>query len=135
MLTIAHVWDLPFGTGTQHMNHGMVGQILGNWAINGVFTWATGTPINVFADPLFFGGPNGTVLANVTIQVQLYTIRGLNRPFFNTSAFGVPAAGSFGNQGRNSLRGPGFRTTTSHSSKHSRSWSTTSSRSAERHIT
>src|SRR5205823_5731133 len=22
MLTISHVWDLPFGTGTQHMNHG-----------------------------------------------------------------------------------------------------------------
>jgi hypothetical protein len=109
MLTIAHVWDLPFGTGTQHMNHGMVGQILGNWAINGVFTWASGTPFNVFADPLFFGGPNGTVFANVNGQVQITDQRGPNQAFFNTSAFAPPAAGSFSNQPRNFLRGPGFR--------------------------
>jgi hypothetical protein len=108
MLTIAHVWDLPFGTGTQHMNHGIVGQILGNWAINGVFTWATGTPFNVYANPLFFGGPNGTVLANVNGNVT-FNGAGLNQPFFNASAFGIPAAGSFGNQGRNSFRGPGFK--------------------------
>jgi len=108
VLTIAHVWDLPFGTGTQHMNHGMVGQILGNWAINGVFTWATGTPFNVYADPLFYGGPNGTVLANVNNQVS-FNDPGLNRPFFNASAFGVPATGTFGNQGQNSFRGPGFK--------------------------
>jgi hypothetical protein len=109
MLTIAHVWDLPFGTGTQHMNHGIVGQILGNWAINGVFTWASGTPFNVFANPLFYGGPNGTALANVNGPVQITDQRGLNQAFFNTSAFTTPAAGSFGNQGRNFLRGPGFR--------------------------
>jgi hypothetical protein len=108
MLTIAHVWDLPFGTGTQHMNHGIVGQILGNWAINGVFTWATGTPFNVFANPLFFGGPNGTVLANVNGQVA-FNDAGLNQPFFNAAAFGIPPSGTFGNQSRNFLRGPGFK--------------------------
>jgi len=109
MLTIAHVWDLPFGTGTQHMNHGIVGQILGNWAINGVFTWASGTPFNVFANPVFFGGPNGTVLANVNGNVDLTDQRGNNSAFFNTSAFAPPAAGSFSNQSRNFLRGPSFK--------------------------
>jgi hypothetical protein len=33
----------------------------------------------------------------------------LSQPFFNTSAFAAPAAGSFSNQSRNFLRGPGFR--------------------------
>jgi hypothetical protein len=108
MLTIAHVWDLPFGTGTQHMNHGIVGQILGNWAINGVFTWASGAPFSVFADPLFFGGPNGMTLANVNGQVQFTDQRGLNQPIFNTSAFAPAATGTFSNQSRNFLRGPGF---------------------------
>jgi hypothetical protein len=109
MLTISHVWDLPFGTGTQHMNHGLAGQIFGNWAINGVFTWASGTPFSVFADPLFYGGPNGTVLANVNGPVQITNQMGVNQAFFNTSAFAAPPAGSFSNQGRNFLRGPGFR--------------------------
>ena len=109
MLTISHVWDLPFGTGTQHMNHGIAGQIFGNWAINGVFTWASGTPFSVFADPLFNGGPNGTVLANVNGPVQITNQMGLNQAFFNTSAFSAPSAGSFGNTSRNFLRGPGFR--------------------------
>jgi hypothetical protein len=109
MLTIAHVWDLPFGTGTQHMNHGIVGQILGNWAINGVFTWASGTPFSVYADPLFYGGANGTVLANLNGPIQFTNQLGPNSTFFNPSAFTVPAAGAFGNQGRNSLRAPGYR--------------------------
>jgi len=109
MLTIAHVWDLPFGTGTQHMNHGIVGQILGNWAINGVFTWASGAPFSVFADPLFAGGPNGTVLANVNGQVQTTDVRSLNGSFFGGSFFAPPAAGTFSNQSRNSFRAPGFK--------------------------
>jgi hypothetical protein len=110
MLTIAHVWDLPFGTGTQHMNHGIVGQILGNWAINGVFTWASGQPFSVYANPLFFGGPNGTVLANINGSVQTTDTRSLNGSFFaNPAVFAPPAAGSFGNQSRNFLRAPGFK--------------------------
>jgi len=108
MLTLAHVWDLPFGTGTNHMNHGMIGQILGNWAINGVFTWATATPFNVYADPVFYGGPNGIVLANVTGPVTKFEDVGFNQPFFNTSAFSIPATGTFGNQGRNFIHGPSY---------------------------
>ena len=108
MLTLAHVWDLPFGTGTDHMNHGIIGQILGNWAINGVFTWATGTPFTVFANPLFYGGANGTVLANVNGPVTLNDAQ-LNQAYFNASAFGLPPTGSFGNQGRNFVRGPSFK--------------------------
>jgi hypothetical protein len=108
MLTLAHVWDLPFGTGTNHMNHGIVGQILGNWAVNGVFTWATGTPFNVYADPVFYGGPNGFVLANVTGPVTKFEDVRLNQPYFNTSAFSIPATGTFGNQGRNFVHGPSY---------------------------
>jgi hypothetical protein len=108
MLTISHVIDLPFGTGTNHLNSGVLGNILGNWELNGVFTWATGTPFSVFANPLFFGGPNGTVLANVAGPVNFTEQMGVSQPFFNTAAFSVPAVGTFGNQGRNAFRGPGF---------------------------
>jgi hypothetical protein len=108
MLTIAHVWDLPFGTGTNHMNHGIVGQILGNWAINGVFTWATGTPVNVYVDPLLYGGPNGTLLAN--LAGTPYTgVSGLNTPFLNAAAFAAPAPGTFGTLSRNTIISQGFR--------------------------
>jgi hypothetical protein len=91
------------------MNHGVVGQILGNWAINGVFTWATGTPFSVYTDPLFFGGPNGMTLANVNGQVQTTDVRSLNGSFFGNSVFAPPATGTFSNQSRNFLRAPGFK--------------------------
>ena len=63
----------------------------------------------MFADPLFWGGPNGTVLANVNGPVQSTGLQGPFTPSFNTSAFAPPLPGTFSNQGRGFLRGPGFR--------------------------
>ena len=109
VLTISHLWDLPFGAGTHHLNQGIVGQIVGNWQINGIFTWATGTPLTITADPLFCNCPNLNVLANINGPVSVSGNTGLGQNFFNTAAFSSPSAGSFGNQGRGSVRGPGFR--------------------------
>ena len=110
MLTIAHVWDLPFGQGTNHMNNGIVGNILGNWAINGVFTWSSGTPFTVYVDPLYYGGPNGTVLADLNGSLAVATNNlGFGTPYVNASAFSVPPAGTFGSLGRNTLRGTGWK--------------------------
>jgi hypothetical protein len=102
MLTIAHVWDLPFGTGTNHMNRGMIGQILGNWALNGQFVWATGIPYTVTADPIFYGGPNGFVQANVVGPVNSSTN-------LNPNSFSVPI-NAFPVTARNILRGPTLET-------------------------
>jgi hypothetical protein len=104
MLTITHVFDLPFGEGTNRWNQGMAAKILGNWKINGLFHWATGTPFNVFADPLACACPGvPSVYANAAAGTNIN-----GQASFNPALFTLPTAGSLGTAGRNSLRGSDF---------------------------
>jgi hypothetical protein len=103
VLTISHVWALPGG---QHGNH-LVGTLLGGWQINGIFTWATGTPLTPIADNLTCGCINGAVLASMVPGSSPVLGQGIN--YLNPAAFTTPAAGTFGNLGRGAIRGPGFR--------------------------
>jgi outer membrane receptor protein involved in Fe transport len=111
MFNFSHVWELPFGAGTNRASQGWLGQVIGHWQLNGILRWASGTPFTVTADPLFCNCPGNVYnYANVTGPVT--TTSGLgpgdlaNGQFFNTSAFTQPAAGTIGDAGRNSLRGP-----------------------------
>ena len=104
VLTISHLWELPFG------KHGTnwKATLLGGWQVNGIFTWATGTPMTVTTDPLGCACFNQAVVANLNPGVNPYLNNsGIN--FLNPAAFSVPAAGTFGNLGRGALRGPEIR--------------------------
>ena len=102
MLTISHIFDLPFGQGTDRWNQGIVGKLLGNWKLNGIFHWATGTPYNIYADPLGCACPNiPAVLASTSGGASIN-----GQASFNPAAFAAPPADSFGNLGRNAVRGP-----------------------------
>jgi hypothetical protein len=100
-LTISHIWELPFG------RHGSntVSTILGGWQWNGVFTWATGTPLTFTADPVSCACPGTTVFAN--LNGSPYSTLG-GASFFDPAAFSAPR-NSFGNLGRGALRGPDTR--------------------------
>lgn len=104
MLTITHIFDLPFGAGTNRWNQGIAAKILGNWKINGVFHWATGSPYNIFADPTACACPG--IPAVYASMASAFPING--QASFNSGAFALPAAGSLGTLGRNSVRGPDF---------------------------
>ena len=105
-----YVWELPFGSNKPWLsNGGLMGQMLGNWQLSGAWTIASGTPytariLGEAGDIL--RGTNGTVRGNATgLPVAL------SKPtvfeWFDTAAFLLPAAGQFGNAGRNTIRGPG----------------------------
>jgi hypothetical protein len=107
VFTFSSGYELPFGKGKAHLNRGGIGSwVLGGWQINGIFSARSGsvfTP-NINFDNANVGGgsqrPNvvgNPVLSNPTVG-----------EWFNTNAFAVSDPFTYGNAGRNSLRGPGF---------------------------
>jgi len=117
MFTLSHIWELPFGAGTSRLNEGVIGHIIGNWELNGIFRGATGTPFNVTVDPTLCACPgNGNVADLVSLGTETAFFPRLT-PFgffvfvpyqFETFGFAAPAPGTFGNAGRNIVRGDRF---------------------------
>jgi hypothetical protein len=116
MLTFSHVWQIPFGAGTNHFNQGLLANLLGPWQIDGVLSWVSGTPFTITADPTLCNCPGNTPTASTVVT-------GVSRGFtaIPTSfgflpvpyqalnfAYTQPAAGNLGNLGRNSVVGPGY---------------------------
>ena len=102
------VWTVPVGKGRKLLDHGgVVDAIIGGWQISNLWQLHTGNPFTPAVGTSNLSGAlsgnwlpnrlgNGTV-ANPTIA-----------KWFDTSAFAIPAQYTFGNSGRNILRGPGF---------------------------
>ena len=103
ILSISHLWDLPFG---RHGNS-LMSTLLGGWQLNGIFSWVTGTPLTATADPVTCDCPNTTVLASAVPGVAPFSTLG-GTSYLNPAAFTAPAFGQFGDLSRGVLRGPGF---------------------------
>jgi len=81
------------------------------WQLNSLLTFSTGQPINILAGSNVSGtGENqdrvnlvGNPFANVPVLTGTTA-----EQYLNPAAFGKPAAGSFGNIGRDAIYGPGF---------------------------
>jgi hypothetical protein len=105
------LYQLPFGRGRRFLNNStLLDEIIGGWQTSGTLTLLSGQPFTA----VMSSGTNSYSLAGNNFQwfpnvVGNPTLnhRGVNQ-WFNESAFAVPASGTFGNEGRNSLNGPGF---------------------------
>jgi hypothetical protein len=85
--------------------------LTGGWQANALITFTTGNPINILAGtnvsatsenkdrPNLVGDP----YANVPVLTGTLAVQ-----YFNPAAFAKPAAGTYGNLGRDALFGPGF---------------------------
>jgi hypothetical protein len=103
VLSISHLWELPFGRhGT-----GLMSTLMGGWQLNGIFSWATGTPLTLTADPLLCACPGNTVLAGASGPIGT-TGQYNGQPFISGSFFS-PTGSTAGNLTRGALRGPGFK--------------------------
>jgi hypothetical protein len=107
------IYELPFGAGRRWLAGGIAAAVLGGWQANGIVTLQGGQPFtpvlgidnsntgqlqdrpNLVGDPYAAGG---TCAATRTPDCWV-----------NPAAFAQPAAFTFGNAGRNSLRGPGYK--------------------------
>jgi hypothetical protein len=113
-LVLSYQWQVPFWAHPQTWYQ----HALGDWQLNGIDTFMSGTPFTVYTD------------TDVSLQGSAPEISGFssNRPdlvgnpnsgphtvqeWFNTAAFqqlnSVTQAGQFGNEGRNVVQGPGLQ--------------------------
>jgi hypothetical protein len=107
IFTFSPGYELPFGKGKPHLNGGGPATWLaGNWQLNAIFSARSGT---VFTPTINFDNANvggGTQRPNIVGDPNLseWTLA----QYFDKNAFAAPAAYTYGNAGRNILRGPGF---------------------------
>jgi len=102
-LGLTGIVDAPFGKGKQWLQHGFGSKVLGGWQLDSVGTLRSGLPFTVTASNTTLNAVGSTQFANcITKPQELGSIY----KFYDTSAFGVPTAGHFGNCGTNNLFGP-----------------------------
>lgn len=103
------VWQLPFGAGRHFESHNSaLNYIMGGWQLSSIFQVHSGTPFT----PLM-----GTSNLSGSLANQWFPNRtgsgALSHPtiheWFNYDAFQEPAPYTFGDSGRNILRGPSYK--------------------------
>jgi hypothetical protein len=98
------LWEIPT------LRKGWAQWIAGGWQLNGILTLSKGQPFNVVSgqDRALNGG--GSQRPNLVGDPHLDSSRSTNQllaEYFNPAAFVLPAPGTFGNSGRNTLIAPG----------------------------
>jgi hypothetical protein len=121
---LSYVYDLPFGKGKRFAaQNGVVDFLVGGWQMTGILTMQTGRPFTVVTGtdqsgtagnndrPNIIGdwrvsNPSPTRWFNPCTRLANGTLR--NCAAGDTPAWEQNAAGTFGNAGRNILRGDGL---------------------------
>jgi hypothetical protein len=96
-------YELPVGSGKRFLRKGVLGRILGNWSVAGIYTYASGTPVSV-------SSPNNTNAFNSGLQRPVATGKPAALPagpqiadngkYFNPAAFTQTPQFQFGNVSR-----------------------------------
>jgi hypothetical protein len=100
-------WELPFGPGKRFLSSGHVlGMIVGGWRLSTIAQLKSGTPFSVGFTPTLSGWY--ATRANAVSSNRYGQHQSINS-WFDSTAFAVPTAYTFGNSARNSLFGPGVK--------------------------
>lgn len=117
VFVVTGIADLPFGKDRRFLGNasGLLQALAGGWQLNANVVIQSGLPFNVGYNDSGADRDTGPGRPNLIGDVQAGSGDGLTSPYFNVtpigsagSAFGRPAAGTFGNLGRNAVTGPGF---------------------------
>ncbi len=101
------VYALPFGKGHQYLNSAAADAALGGWQASVSFQAESGAPYTMWLDANPVSGSlcNGCALYPNLVGDPSVSNRSVSQ-WFNPAAFAIPAQNTFGNNKRNSLRGP-----------------------------
>jgi hypothetical protein len=115
-----NIFELPFGKGQRFFgNAGFItNRVINGWSLSGTTLWTSGSPFSPTYNPTECARdrdtgpcqPNvvGTVHINGERNGYFTTAAPLLQPGGASGPWQRPQAGTFGNAGRNSLRGPSF---------------------------
>jgi hypothetical protein len=101
------IWEMPFLKGSK----GVTRALLAGWSVNGILTLQTGIPFTVLAGSDRSLSGVGSDHADILGPAATYNSSSVNSKvarYFDTTAFALPALGTFGTAGRNTLVGPGL---------------------------
>lgn len=102
------VYELPFGKGKPLANSNRpAGAVLGGWQLSGIFSTQTGQPFTVTSN-VDNTNTGATARPNRIRDGNLPSDQRSISSWFDLGAFVTPAGFSYGNSGRNILRGPGM---------------------------
>ena len=102
------LWEVP-----GQFDNPVLGAVLSGWNLTGIFTLMSGQPFTVTSGVDNARSGTGGQFADRVGNPELPSDRATSEriaQWFNTSAYTVNALGTFGNAGRNSLRGPDYQT-------------------------
>ena len=100
---------LPFGPDGRWMRDGVVGRVLGDWQVTGVFSAISGTPIDFTADAATLRAPGNSQTPNASGKPEVLGGIGSGQLWFDTSVFSAPAQNTWGNvERRGLLTGPAY---------------------------
>jgi hypothetical protein len=109
VFTLAHTLELPFGHGRKFVSGGskFVNGVVSNWAFRGITSYYSGLPFSPsIGNQAFLNSPDMTsrpdLIGDPHVANQNQNL------WFNPAAYSIPALYTFGNAGRNSIRGPSF---------------------------
>ncbi len=108
------VYELPFGKGKPFAGgiNSAINQIIGGWALNGIFTFMTGEPFSVRSGAFTSNSAHESradIIGGVKPEVKLQDISNIIGPvlFKDTTGFALPAPGTNG-AGRNIFIAPSY---------------------------
>ncbi|MPY88362.1 MAG: TonB-dependent receptor plug domain-containing protein [Luteitalea sp.] len=102
----AFVAELPFGPGKPWATSGASSALLGGWLVSGIYTAHSGRPFTVTQGTNNVGAGTTGLPNRVRDGNDAHDVN----DWFDVTAFEAVPSGTFGNAGRNILRGPGWLT-------------------------
>ncbi|HEV2381229.1 MAG TPA: TonB-dependent receptor [Terriglobia bacterium] len=114
-LTVAYLWSMPFGATVGRLDNHRLNYLIEGWQVGGVITAQSGPPFTPFvsgnvsgADEVQITGTNNDTDRPNLAGGSFYPSHQTPQQWLNTAAFSTPLPFTFGNAGRNILRGPGL---------------------------
>jgi hypothetical protein len=101
-------YGLPFGNGKSMLSHGLAAALAGGWQMNWILSRESGTPFTISSSSTSLNSPGNSQTANQVLPtVAILGGHGPGTPYFDPTAFAAVSTPTFGNSGRDIVRGPG----------------------------